>query len=123
MLAERVTDAVAIPSSNACDRLLCITDSSHACQSSKLLGMAVEATQFTRCYLQRQPFQKRERGSEGGMLKLAIGLEVILKCYLVKVLPLHCNNICKFTPMLVNVHVYSRELPGCTTCKFNNAGA
>ena len=61
VLAERVTDAVAVPSSNACYRLLRITDSSHACQSSKLLGMAVEATQLTRFYLQRQSFQERER--------------------------------------------------------------
>ena len=65
VLAERVTDAVAVPSSSACYRLLHITDSSHACQSSKLLGMAVETTQLTRCYLQHQPFQERERGSEG----------------------------------------------------------
>ena len=64
MLAERVTDTVAVPSSNTCYHLLHITDSSHVCQSSKLLGMAVEATQLTRCYLQRQPFQERERESE-----------------------------------------------------------
>ena len=43
------------------DQLLRITDSSHACQSSKLLGMAIEATQLTRCCLQCQPFQERER--------------------------------------------------------------
>ena len=60
VLAEHMTDTITVLLEHACYCLLHQQLTAGTRTQATQLGMAVEATQFTRCYLQGQPFRKRE---------------------------------------------------------------